>query len=148
MGTINYGSNDYINLGFNLNREYHTGDIAADNAAWAIEKLIDNYSFYYWHVVIKPGYYEGFYLDIENNFPVCFDNWEEKQEAQKEITQIKRFLYDCVRAGLVKYSPGWCTGWSTEKETKIAILEAIATMRDEVRTTPTYTQYARDGNGW
>lgn len=148
MGTVNYGSNDYINLGFNLNREYHNGDIAADNAAWITEKLLSNYSFYYWHIVRKPGYYEGFYLDIENNFPVCFDNWEEKQEAQKEITQIKHFLFDCVRAGLVKYSPGWCTGWYTEKETKKAIREAIAAMRDEVRTTPTYTQYARGGDVW
>lgn len=148
MGTVNYGSNDYMNIGFNLNREYHNGDIACDNAAWIVEKLLSNHRFYYWHIVREPGYYEGFYLDIENNFPVCFDNWEEKREAQKEITRVKRFLLDCVRHGLVKYSPGWCTGWYDEKQTKAAITEAVSRMRDEVKTTPTYSQYCKGGDVW
>ena len=44
-------------------------------------------------------------------------------------------------AGLVQYFPGWCTGYSTAKETRAAINAAIKEMRQEVQTTPTYRQY-------
>lgn len=51
-----------------------------------VKSIMNKYSFYYYHVTIEPGYYEGFSLNIENNYPVAFDSWEDKREAQKEIT--------------------------------------------------------------
>lgn len=145
MGTINYGSNNYINIGVNVNDydecEGFEKELFIDDLHFEIKSILDNYYFYYYHVTIEPGYYEGFYINIENNFPVCFDDSNEKREAQKEITQLKRFLLECIAAGLVKYSPGWCTGYSTEEETIKAIKEAVKELRQEVRDTPTYKKY-------
>lgn len=108
-----------------------------------IEIELKTHSFYYFHVVIKPGYYEGFTLDIENNFPVCYDSWEDKRAAQKEITELKQFLIDCAGLGLVKCSLGWCTGYSDYKGTIKAIKAAIKEMREEIKTVPTWAQYER-----
>lgn len=81
------------------------------------------------------------YISIGLNVSRDFDDCTEKRDAQKEITEIKRFLLDCTAAGLVQYFPGWCTGYSTAKETRAAINAAIKEMRQEVQTTPTYRQY-------
>jgi hypothetical protein len=107
------------------------------------QELLDGFSFWYFHIAIKPGYYEGFTLDIESNFPVAFDSWEDKRDAQKEITQIKQFLLSCAGMGLVSCSPGWCTGYKNYPDTVKAIRKAIREMREEARTTPTWTQYNR-----
>ena len=139
MGAINYGTSDYISMGLNVSGdldEYEQEDFYNE-----ISRILDKYSFYYFHVVLKSGYYEGFYIDIEYNFPLYFDDCTEKRDAQKEVTQIRRFLLECAAAGLVQYFPGWCTGYSTEKETRAAINAAIKEMRREVQETPTYRQY-------
>lgn len=106
-----------------------------------IECELEKYAFHFYHVVIKPGYYEGFTIDIENNFPVCYDGYTEKKEVQKEITEIKQFLIDCAGLGLVKCSPGWCTGYSDYTGTIAAIKEAVKAMREEAKQTPTYNKY-------
>lgn len=139
MGAINYGTSDYISIGLNVSGDF---DEWEQEERWdEIAAILENYGFWYFHVTLKSGYYEGFYIDLENNFPCFFDNWEEKRDAQKEITKIKRFLLDCTAAGLVQYFPGWCTGYSTAKETRAAINAAIKEMRREVQETPTYRQY-------
>lgn len=108
------------------------------------DSVIDEYGFCYFHVAIKPGYYEGFTIEIENNFPVAFDWYQEKQDAQKEITQLKKCLLElCKEAGLVEVFPGWCTGYSTEAETRDAIKKAVQKMINDVRKTPTWAQYNR-----
>lgn len=109
---------------------------------------LENHIFTYFHVVLKPGYYEGFSIDIEHNFGICYDDYTEKQEAQKEITEIKEFLMNCAGYGMVACSPGWCTGYSNYKETIKAIKAAIKAMRDEVRNTPTYNQLKAAGELW
>ena len=139
MGAINYGTSDYISIGLNVSGDFD--EWAQEQARDDIAAIMGEYSFYYFHIVLKSGYYEGFYIDIENNFPVYFDDCTEKRDAQKEITEIKRFLLDCTAAGLVQYFPGWCTGYSTAKETRAALNAAIKEMRQEVQTTPTYRQY-------
>lgn len=139
MGAINYGTSDYISIGLNVSGDFD--EWAQEQARDDIAAIMGEYSFYYFHIVLKSGYYEGFYIDIEYNFPVYFDDCTEKRDAQKEITEIKRFLLDCTAAGLVQYFPGWCTGYSTAKETRAAINAAIKEMRQEVQTTPTYRQY-------
>lgn len=145
MGTINYGSNNYINIGVNPDIFDDCDEdekyFFVDDLHEEIKNILNDYNFYYYHVTIEPGYYDGFYIDIENNMPIFYDDVYERNEAQKEITQIKRFLLDCVAAGLVKYSAGWCMGYYTEEETKKAIKEAIRGMRQEANDTPTYKKY-------
>lgn len=171
MGAINYFTSDYITLGVKpYNYSDFESDLElmeeikkeveeyGGTVESAIDDLINSYyeddesniecelekhRFYYFHVAIKPGYYEGFTLDIENNFPVAFDGWEDRREAQKEITEIKEFLTACAGMGLVKCSPGWCTGYSDYNGTIQTINAAIKEMREEVRTTPTWLQYNR-----
>lgn len=109
---------------------------------------LSNHYFYYFHVTVKPGYYEGFSIDIENNFGICYEDYTEKLEAQKEITEIKQFLLTCAAYGLVECKPGWCTTYSNYKDTVKAIKKAIRAMRDEVATTPTYYKLKAAGEAW
>ena len=139
MGAVNYKTGDYITIGLNLNRvndtEYYYNIASA---------VIDKYSFYYFNVAIEPGYYDGFIVQIENNFPVAFDWYQEKNDAQKEITQLKKCLLElCKKAGLVEVFPGWCTGYSTEAETRQAIKKAVQEMRSDVQSVPTWALYNR-----
>ena len=171
MGAINYCTSDYITMGLRpYDKSDYVNDpefMAAlqaeiDEYGGTIEAALDSYInecyeadynniktelekhyFYYYHITIKPGYYEGFTLDIENNFPVALDSWEDRRHANKEITEIKQFLIDCAGLGLVKCSPGWCTGYSDYNGTIQAIKSAIKAMRDELKTIPTWTQYNR-----
>lgn len=156
MGTINYGTSDYITLGI---RPYDTDDFIDENGEidynliniyyeddfTNIENELKKHNFYYYHIALKSGYYEGFYLDIENNFSVALDNWEDRRAANKEITEIKQFLIDCAGLGLVKCSPGWCTGYYDYNETVAAISDAVKEMRAELKTIPTWRQYEREG---
>lgn len=172
MGAVNYFTSDYITMGVSPlcscdfeNDPDFMNEIRAEAAEYGetVEDAIDNYisacyetdfdnvkdilsqfSFWYYHVTIKPGYYEGFTLDIESNFPVAFDSWEDRREAQKEITQLKKFLLECAGVGLVACYPGWCTGYEDYKGTCKAIEAAVKEMREEVKTVPTWKQYERE----
>lgn len=171
MGAVNYFTSDYITMGIEpysaydlkndpafmdalrdeVNEYGGTIDEALESYIQAsyeddeinIESILEKYSFYYFHVTIKPGYYEGFTLDIENNYPVAFDGWEDKRAAQREITSLKKCLIECAGVGMVQCSPGWCTGYNDYKGTCRAINAAIKVMRDEVNNTPTWAQYER-----
>ena len=168
MGAINYGTSDYITMGqypisaWDIEQdtelmqcirnevEEYGGTVEEEIDSYISSCLEDDYfniqselekhNFHYFHITIKSGYYEGFYLDIENNYSVCFDCWEDRRDAQKEITEIKSFLLDCAGLGLVKVSPGWCTVYYDYAETVKAIGDAVKEMRDEVNNTPTWRQ--------
>ena len=142
MGAVNYGTSDYINIGLNVDAGLDEWEV--EQIRDEVEKILNKYGFYYFHVAIKPGYYEGFYIDIENNFPVCFDWYEEKQDAKKELTQLKKALFECVGVGLVQYNHGWCTGYSTPAETVENIKAAIKSAKDEVKNIPTYKQWIKE----
>ena len=172
MGAVNYFTSDYITMGIKpydtcdfendpdfmeMVREYmkeYGGTLEnwiddyiqtcydADNDN--VTAILEKYSFYYFHVAIKPGYYEGFTLDIENNFSVAFDGWEDKRAAQREITSLKKCLLECAGVGLVECWPGWCTKYNDYKGTCKAIGAAIKAMREEVKNTPTWRQYERE----
>lgn len=102
MGTINYGTSNYITIGIEpydasdfekdidfmeelqneVNEYGGTIEEAMSNYIQScyeadhgnIEYLLNNkYDFHYFHIVIEWGYYEGFYIDIENNYPVCYN---------------------------------------------------------------------------
>lgn len=154
MGAVNYFTSDYITLGL---RPYDTDDFTDENNNIDYDEInycyesdyenikceLEKHYFYYYHVTIKPGYYEGFTLNIENNFPVALDSWEDRRDANKEITEIKQFLIACAGLGLVKCSPGWCTGYSDYNGTIQAIKAAIKEMRSELKTISTWLQYER-----
>lgn len=142
MGAINYFTSDYITIGYNLNNidyedEFYN-DIISDYYD-QVKYRLDEERFYYFHVTIKPGYYEGFTIDIENNFSWCFDNYREKIEAQKEITQIKKFLLECINDfECCAVFPGWCTTYNDRKKSIELLNQAIKDMREEVKNTYTY----------
>ena len=155
MGTINYGTSDYITIGYNLNwddSDFETWEEMEEEKQLAIEDMYTNirailneYDFIFYHVVIKPGYYEGFYIDIENNFPYCYDSREDKRAAQKEVTELKAFLIECVNTGLVQVWPGWCTSYNTRIKSIDAIKTAIKEMRTEIKSIPTWYTLNRLG---
>lgn len=147
MGTINYKTSDFITIGYNCDHidfeDEYRQDIIQDYFDQTEYKL-NQKDFYYFHVTIEPGYYEGFSINIEFNYPVCFDNYREKQDAQKEITQIRAFLYNCVSDyECCAVSPGWCTTYYNYETSLKKIDAAVREMRETVKQTPTYNQYFR-----
>ena len=142
MGAINYYTSDYITLGYNTNDIDYEDEFYFDDIQYEydeIEAILKNEYFHYFSVTLKPGYYEGFTIDIENNYSYCYDDYAEKIAAQKEATQIKKFLIHIVENFNINVVyPGWCTSYGDYKTTLTAIDAAIKTIRDEIRTTPTY----------
>lgn len=142
MGAINYFTSDHITLGYNTNNinyddEFYSDDISSEYEG--INALLKDANFYYFHITVKPGYYEGFSLDIEYNYSYCLDNYFEKLDAQKEITRIKKFLlYVVNNFNVCAVYPGWCTGYADYKKTISEINAAIKEMRTTVQDTPTY----------
>lgn len=167
MGTINYGTSDYITIGLKPCDGYDLMNDAdfvsfCDECGYDVEEysyiaaddynnddyenikaVLNKYDFYYFHISVEQGYYEGFYVDIQNNFPVAFDDAAEKREAQKEVTRIGRFLHECVDNGLCEVWPGWCPSYKDRETTLKSIQTAILDMRAEVKSTPTWKQYER-----
>lgn len=145
MGTINYFTSDYITLGVNCN------DIESDDDFYflqddyeQIESILSGENFYYFNVRLRPGYYEGFSIDIEFNFSYCLDSWKDRREAQKEITNIYKFLIRCINAfNLCAVSPGWCTSYYNYNDTIKKLKQAIKEMRETVSNAPTWTQVSR-----
>ena len=156
MGTINYAMSDYITIGLkpydyedfedeNGNIDYDMMNDYYQDDYNNIETILNKYDFHYFHVVIKPGYYEGFSIDIENNYGVCYDSWQDRKEALKEATQIKLFLLECIDNGLCKCSPGWCTGYYDRAESVKAVKQAVKEMKEEIRSIPTWGYCERMG---
>ncbi len=175
MGTINYGKSDYITMGIKsvdswdlLHDPETLKELEAEVAEYggtveeAAERLandcnetdydnaaeiFEKYDFHYYHIEMKSGYYDGFYFDIENNYGIAYDNYEDKQEAQKEITRIKQMLIELAGVGVKSCYPGWSTGYRNYKQTIADIKEAIKEMRAEAKATPTDLYYSRL-DGW
>ena len=149
MGTINYKTSDFITIGYNCNyidyEDEFYNDIIQDYFDIIAGNLRNEY-FYYFHVTLEPGYYEGFSINIENNFGICYDDYLDKRQAQKEITKIKAFLMQCIDDyECCVVHPGWCTGYEDYNNSIISLNTAIQEMRQAVKDTPTYNQYVREG---
>ena len=142
MGAINYKTSDFITLGYNTNNidyEDEFYDELINDEYEEIKYLLEEENFYYFNVTLEPGYYEGFTLDIEHNFNYCYDNYYEKLQALKEITQIKNFLlYIVNNFNINAVFPGWCTAYADYKKTIEEINAAIIEMKTNVKNTPTY----------
>lgn len=152
MGTVNYSSSDYLTLGIKPydpesfadedgNIYYEEIESCYESVQENADFIIEKYGFYYFHVTTKPGYYEGFSVNIEFNFPAFFDNCQERAEAQKEVTALKKCLVELAGNGLVSCRPGWVTGYDDYSGTLRQIKAAVKAMRADVAETPTYRQY-------
>lgn len=144
MGAINYFTSDYITVGYNLsNIDYSVDDFSFDNIVqddyYQVEYRLNQQNFYYFNVTLEPGYYDGFSIDIEFNFGWCFDSYTDKKDALKEITQIKKFLIECIQDyNCCAVAPGWCTSYYNYKESLQKLNDAIKEMRATVNSTPTF----------
>lgn len=172
MGTINYGTSDYITLGikpYDIDDFYNDdcfvrearaevaeyGGTVDDDYIYQLindyydddrtnaECIINKYNLHYYHIAIKPGYYEGLYLDIENNYSVAYDDYTDRREAQKELTQLKQCLIELAGCGYCEVWPGWCTHYMDYATTVKTIEKVIKAMRAEVKTIPTWRQYEK-----
>lgn len=142
MGAINYFTSDYITIGYNLN---NIDDYQDDYFYFmqddfeCLQDLLKQYNFYYFHVTIKPGYYDGFSIDIEFNFGWYFDCWQDRAAAQKEITGLKAFLIECINNyNCCAVAPGWCTTYYNYKDSLNKLKQAIKEIRATVNNTPTF----------
>lgn len=156
MGTINYGRSDFITIGL---KPFDPEDFKDENgeldtvamqdsyqtAFDDISHIFYKYDFYYFHVIVKPGYYEGFTIDIEDNFGLCYECCADKLAALKEVTQLKNFLLECADYGLCEVRPGWVTTYRDHDDTVKGICAAIKELREIIKSTPTYTVLERQG---
>lgn len=142
MGAVNYKTSDYITIGYNTNNidydeEFYHEFI--DDEHFQVKELLKQQRFYYFNITVEPGYYEGFTIDIENNFSCCFNDYSEKQDAQKEVTRIKDFLlYIVDNFNMNVAYPGWRMGFGDYKTTISEIKAAAKEMKSEIKTTPTW----------
>ena len=150
MGTINYGSNNYINIGMNLNQFdniYNYNDRQYEYESeydflWEeIQNILNKYNFEYFTVKLEPGYYEGFYIDID--FDYLWIDYYEKPLILKELTQLKQFLLQCCDFGMVQYFPGWGTSYANEQNTIKAIKQCIRNTKEDIKKYPTYRTYRK-----
>ena len=138
MGAINYGTSTYLcSLGYNLNNDVADYEEAQNDQFWTAEEVqdyIDELSLCYYDIELKPGYYEGFYLDIRGDY---YADDEDKQERVEELHKIGRALiYLTNHFNLVNYAPGWCTGYSTTGDTIRYIKNAVKREITEIYNTP------------
>lgn len=174
MGTINYGTSKYITMCI---KPYDADDIArdADFIEWCNENgytsendvldmayeeineyyscdtanfecILKKYNFEFFAPSIEPGYYDGIYIELNPDFD--FYNYDDKRRAQKEVTQLKKFLVDIAGCGFVACFPFWCTTYYDYKKTLQEITNAIKEMRADIKKADTeYTYYKRIRKG-
>lgn len=134
MGAINYGTSTFLcSLGYNLNNDVADYEEAQDNQYWTakeVQDYIDDLSLCYYDIELKPGYYEGFYLDISDINGDYYSDYDCKEERIKELHKIGRALIHLTNHfGLVNYTPSWGTGYATKDGTIRAVKKAV---KDEI----------------
>lgn len=129
MGAINYGTSDYITIGFNLSLFTDSDEATAASVDYYahVAETIDNLTNEYFSVDICEGYYEGFYITITPDLYI--PDHEARQDAIAAAYHVCSLLKYAVReCCCCKVSPGWCTGYATETESIEAINIAYADM--------------------
>lgn len=145
MGTINYRTSKYITLGVNVDdiRDSLEEDVESDEIEYEFEFVLadmyddisnklNDYDFRYYNVGIEYGYYEGFSILIEDNEYLEYD--DEREDALKELEQLKEFLLYCANAGMVVCFPGWCTGYLDWEESIQRIQDTITERKQEIQS--------------
>ena len=153
MGAINYSNNKLFNLGLNyeeikeiIERDFANEEdadidqINYDEVCFIYEEcnnILNKYDFNYYDIKLESGYYEGFYLTIDFKYNY-FDNFIEKKQAQKELTQVKKCLLELINAcGLVSYHAWWCDTYYSKEETISMLKEFVKTERKRIADTLT-----------
>lgn len=129
MGAINYGTSDYITIGFNLSLFTNSdkATVASVDYYAHVAEAIDNLTNEYFSVDICEGYYDGFYITIAPDLYI--PDREARQDAIAAAYHVCDLLKYAVReCCCCKVSPGWCTGYATETESIEAINIAYADM--------------------
>lgn len=135
MGSINYGSNNIINLGYNGVDDF------AELSYNYIANILPNLEYY--KIDIEYGYCEGFYLNIERQY-FYLDNCYQKKEMLKEVRKIQTFLIDAVRYTEcdVYTSCGWCgCSWLDKKEGIKEIRQAMKKERQVIKNYKLNSQF-------
>ena len=128
--------------------EYDRSDYNNDEDSFIreeIEEFFENANTpYHYTVSLESGYYEGFYLKIENDIPWIFNDTEEKKEYQKDVTVLKEFLLKLINEyGLVVVYPGWCTGYADKNDSVKEIGEFVKNLRNEIKSVDTCYTYEK-----
>lgn len=165
MGTINYGTNNILcTLGYNVStNKYEDSDIKSImrykkcNEETAISILEDgwretiddlffgvkhlfNKPFTYYQVKVKPGYYEGFYIDIEDTYS-CLDS-NDRIKMNKELTEIKDLMKLSIRLyDMVVCYPGWCNSYETSEQSLKDLQGYINAERNRIKNIPNPKEY-------
>lgn len=159
MGAINYKTSDYITIALYPLSVCDFSDVEIEEIEESqgieqyiqdcqecdyenIEAIFNKYAdkFNEYKISLEYGYYEGFYISIEDEY-IYYDDCIEKRATQKEITTIKSFLIECVNNGLVACFPGWCTKYLSREDSLKEINKAIKEMRQAAKAKPTYKNY-------
>lgn len=156
MGSINYKTNKYITIGYNIGKaEKEAEEIAAEEEVFnendiyydqeeetfnELKELIEEYNFNYFDVKLEAGYYQGFYIDFDFDY-LYFYNSEEKKEALKEATQLKKLLYKILDYNCVVCYPGWCTSYLNKTKSKKEIFAGIKQLKEDIKNTLTEKNY-------
>lgn len=166
MGTINYGTCDYITMGIKpYEREDFLSDLdfmetATENimeyggdineyiedtiySYYGDDRLnaktiIDKYNFRYFLVYPEPGYYEGLYIHLSEEFPLFIDGEEERKEILEEVNSLHKMFIDLAGCGFVACFPGWCTGYLDYIGTLEEIEKACAKLREKAESIKTW----------
>lgn len=151
MGSINYKTNNFVTVGYNIpKKEKEMEEIAAEeeeifNAnelyyeeeemqAQEVKDIIKKYNLNFFDVELVAGYYQGFYIDFDFDY-LYFYNYQEKQEALKEATKLKKLLYELLQFDCVVCLPGWCTSYLNKTESKKAIFQGIKQLKEKIKNT-------------
>lgn len=152
MGTINYQTSEVITLGTAPEDfEYVKNDfceandvspdevndsliydiISEDTLCQEIEAnfLIDNYTFYWFRVNTKPGYYEGVQIIIEHELPEEFEIAGDKKDFLAECDTLQKLLLELHGIGFSVCHPWWCTTYEDYSTGRESIKNAIAELK-------------------
>ena len=132
MGAINFNSLIKSNRLALVNDEEYDFDFNFNYEE--VKNKLNNYNFYYFDIKIEAGYYEGFYLKLEEkNTKNIYKNTEEKNEVLKELTQIKKLLIDLVKNNFLNgIYPSWINTNLTTTQTIEEIKNIIKILKNEV----------------
>ena len=147
MGAVNYYTSDYITIGYDLSNVDYSEQEYNDFLYWMqddyqqTENILSKKRFNYFNIEIEPGYYEGFSINIKNNYDYsfsyngpCFDDYSEKQKALKEATTLKKLLLELINNfNLCVVYPGWCTRYGDYKTTLKELNAAIKEIKTEIK---------------
>lgn len=106
-----------------------------------LQNEINNLKLYYFNLKIEYGYYEGFYLTLnEENTKLIYNNTKEKNEVLKELSAIKKNLINLVKSGILwGCHPSWVYNRLSTADTIREINEIIQELKNEVKAS--YTEH-------